>query len=99
MVLYKQVGAEIHLLKKIEGRLVMDASKVLSATDTDRLMNAFEKIDHIRSRLEDNMFHDFPELSNDYLNVFYGDFEGNSVSDVSKEMKQKAKEMADELIR
>ena len=98
--LYKLVGAEMRLFRTLGGNLAIHMSQVLLSTDTDKFMRVLQKIDEVRSRAEDNMFHDHPEVSNDYLNVFYGDLkhEPEPRYGVRKEMA-KAKEAADVLFK
>jgi hypothetical protein len=45
------------------------------------------------------MFHDHPEVSNDYLNVFYGDLKHEPRTPVDAEVMAKAKEAADVLFK
>ena len=99
MELYKKAGAEIQLLKALEHRLVMDMSKILSSADTDKLIKEFDRIDQLKSRAEDNMFRDHPDLCTDYIHVFYGNLEGDLDSSVNDEIKALAKGIADGLIR
>jgi len=45
------------------------------------------------------MFHDHPEISNEYLDVFYGNFNGKPRNAVDAEVMEKAKEKADEFFK
>ena len=87
------------LLKALENRLITDMSKVVLANDIDKMMCAFNKMEQVRSNAEDHMFHDYPELSNDYIHVFYGNSSSDLNSSVNDEIKRIAKEIADGLIR
>ena len=97
--LYKLVGAEMRLFRTLGGNLAIHMSQVLLSTDTDKFMRVLQKIDEVRSRAEDNMFHDHPEVSNDYLNVFYGDLKHEPSTPVDAEVMAKAKEAADVLFK
>ena len=55
--LYKLVGAEMRLFRTLGGNLTIHMSQVLLSTDTDKFMRVLQKIDEVRSRAEDNMFH------------------------------------------
>lgn len=70
---YKRAGAWMRLLKSVESRAFTECSKVLRKSDADKFHVVSDRISVISSRAEDNMFDDFPELNNDYLDVFYGD--------------------------
>ena len=72
--LYKEAGAEMRLFRILGDILAIHISRVLSASASEKFMRALQRIDEVRSRAEDNMFHDHPDLSNEYLDVFYGNF-------------------------
>lgn len=92
--LYKTAGAEFRLLKCVAARLSVDASKVLTAADTDKLLKAIWKIDQICSAAEDNMFRDHPDLSDEFLCVFYGILSQPAKNPVDASVAAEAKEVA-----
>ena len=92
-----KAGAKMRLFKTLGTRLVVDISQVLSATDTDKLMRALDKVDEICSKAEDNMFRDHPELSDKYIDVFYGNIGGKPRNEVDEKVIRMAREAADEL--
>ena len=51
------------------------------------------------SRADDNMFHDHPEISNEYMDVFYGAVSGKPRNAVDAEVIARAKETADGLFK
>lgn len=69
---YKRAGASMRLLKAVLTEAYMACSEVLSAKDCDKFEVAIRRVDTICSKAEDNMFRDFPELSDQYVDVFYG---------------------------
>lgn len=91
---YKQAGAEMRLFKELSAKFMVDLSKVLSAPDTDKLYRALRRIDEVCSRAEDNMFHDYPKLGNEYLSVFYGSTSNEPRNAVDEEVITTAKKMA-----
>ena len=97
--LYKKVGAEMKLFRALAGLLAIDISHVLLASDSDKFMRTLQRIDEARSRAEDNMFHDHPELSNDYLAVFYGTTSGKPMNAVDEEVMALAKEIRNGLLQ
>lgn len=97
--LYKEAGAEMRLFRTLGVILAIHISRVLSTPDTDKFLRALRRIDEVRSRAEDNMFHDHPEISNEYLDVFYGNFKGRPRNAVDAEVMAKAKEKADEIFK
>lgn len=96
---YKQAGAEMRLFSELGGRLAIHISQVLSAPDTDKFMRALRRIDEVCSRADDNMFHDHPEISNEYMDVFYGAVSGKPRNAVDEEVIARAKETADGLFK
>ncbi len=94
---YMKAGAEMRLFKNLGTRLAVDISQVLSATDTEKLLRALDKVDEICSKAEDNMFRDHPELPDEYIDVFYGNTGDEPRNDVDEEIIRMAKKVADEL--
>lgn len=91
---YKQAGAGMRLFKELGAKLAVDMSGVLSAPDYDKLFRALRRIDEVCSRAEDNMFHDYPKLGNEYLTVFYGSTGGKPRNAVDEEIISRAKQVA-----
>lgn len=87
----------MRLFKTLGARMITDISAVLSAQDQDKLMRAMDKIGEVCSHAEDNMFRDHPELSNNYVDVFYGSTDGGPRNDVDRRVLEMAREAADEL--
>jgi len=69
---YMSIGAKARICKDFGSELIDDCSKVLRKQDVHRMVNAYKKINKYISKCEDQMFKDHPELSNEYLTVFYG---------------------------
>lgn len=97
--IYKRVGAEMRLLKSVLSKVTVDVSKVLTATETDKLIKALDRICLICSRAEENMFKDYPNLSNEYTDVFYGALNFEPRNEVDAEIIETAKRVADELFK
>ena len=98
MEAYMKAGAEMRLLKALATRLICDLYPVVHASDVDKIRKAMEKIHKVCSDVEDNMFRDYPELSDQYLTVFYGALDGETRNEVDREVKALAKGIADELL-
>ena len=94
---YMKAGAEMRLFKSLGAKMIVDISYVLSAADQDKLMRAMHKVSEVCSRAEDNMFRDYPQLSNQYIDVFYGNVESRPRNDVDRKIIGMAREAADEL--
>ncbi|MFR4406761.1 MAG: hypothetical protein ACLT3E_09025 [Anaerovoracaceae bacterium] len=94
---YLKAGAEMRLFKNLGAKMITDISYVLSAADQDKLMRAMNRIDEVCSKAEDNMFCDYPNISNEYTNVFYGNVEDAPRNGVDKKIIEMAREAADEL--
>lgn len=96
---YMKVGAKMRLFKTMGTKMTVEISRVLSASDTQKLMRALDKVDEICSRAEDNMFRDHPDLSDEYLDVFYGTTETEPRNEVDRKVIELAREAADELFK
>ncbi len=94
---YMKAGAEMRLFKNLGTRMAVDISKVLSATDTDKLMRALDKVDEICSKAEENMFRDHPQLPDEYIDVFYGNVRDEPRNDVDEKIIRMARKVADGL--
>ena len=94
---YLQAGASARLYKEAGSKFVKDISKVLPSADTDRLLKLLNRIDAICSKAEDNMFRDHPDLSDEYLDTFYGDLRTEPRNDTDKKVIDLARETAQEL--
>lgn len=94
---YMRSGAMMRLYKTLGVRLLVEISAVLSAADQEKMHRAMSRIDEVCSRAEDNMFLDHPELSNQYLDVFYGSTDTEPRNDVDRRLLEIAREAADEL--
>ena len=97
--LYKKTGAEIRLVKTLSKKMASDVSLVLSASDKDKLGKALSIIDDISSKAEDNMFRYYPELGDEYINVFYGSLNSEPKNKIDAEIIKRAQAVAYELFK
>ena len=70
---------------------------MISSRDQDVLERAINRFEEVCSHAENNMFSDFPRLSNDHINVFYGEVDDEPRSEVDREQIERARKVADEL--
>ena len=98
MDLYKRIGAEARFIKRMMCRFIVDSSKIMYAPDTAKLMNTSRKMDTIISGMEDQMFRDYPELGHDYVNVFYGAPDAETLNSVDAEVREIMADMLRELM-
>lgn len=96
---YKKAGAEMRLFKQLGTKLAVDISAVLPAKETDKLLRALKRIDEVCSHAEDCMFADYPEVSNEYLDVFYGSVNDKPRNSIDEEVITLAREVADGLFQ
>ena len=94
---YKLAGATMRLLRSVAGKALVDVSGVISSRDQDVLERAINRFEEVCSHAENNMFSDFPRLSNDHINVFYGEVDDEPRSEVDREQIERARKVADEL--
>ena len=79
------------LMKVLGTKAMVDISYVISAADQDRFARAMNIIEEICSKAEDNMFHDYPDLPNEYIDVFYGSTQSEPRNDMDRLMIEKAR--------
>ncbi len=92
-----KAGAMMRLYRTLGGKLLTEISGVLSAPDTDKLSRAMHKIDQVAFAAEDNLFRDYPELTDEYLDVFTGTTADEPGNDVDRKVIELAGEIADGL--
>lgn len=95
--LYKYVGAEMRLFKHLGACLTAEMYGVLSAADSAKMSRALARINEVCSNAEENMFQDFPDLSDDYINVFYGNVGDAPTNPVDAEQITLAKEIVNDI--
>lgn len=96
---YMKAGAEMRLYKALGTKLAVDISLLIPAADTDKLLRAMRKIDEVCSNAEDSMFKDYPQISNEYLDVFYGNMNEKPRNKVDEKVLGLAREAADGLFK
>ena len=89
----------MRLYKTLGSKLMVEISGVLSAADQDKMMRAMRRIDEVSSNAEDNMFRDFPQLSDRCIDVFYGATDMEPRGEVDTEIIALSKEVADGLTK
>lgn len=94
---YMKAGAKMRLFKTLGTKLYVDISRVISASDRQKLARALGSVDEICSRAEDNMFRDHPGLSAEYIDVFYGSTGNDPRNDIDRKVIAMAREAADGL--
>ena len=91
---YLRAGAEIRLYKEVYHHMMQAIGPALYTKDIDKLIRIENQIGIIAIRAEDNMFRDYPELSNDYLCVFHGDIHSRPRNEVDKIVMEMAQVIA-----
>ena len=97
MEVYVEAGAYARLLSDIGPRAVVAMSKVLPAKEADRIMKLLYRFDEFRSKAEDQMFRDYPQIGDEGIDVFYGPLTREPVNELDGEVIRVAKAKADEL--
>ena len=70
---YKVVGAQVKLMKGAPSNIVrLLSGKVPKSLYMPQIYKIEDALRVLSSNLEDRMFHDYPDLSNEYLHTFYG---------------------------
>lgn len=84
---HARVSKDIHRIEKLvlDALSDMNTKKKIATKPIDKLIKALQQIGVVKAYLEDVMFHDNPELSNDYLFMYYG--EPKDATRLAKEYK------------
>lgn len=93
---YEKMGACLRLLKgNLSALLRLSSGKVPKSMYNSRIWAIDKELAKISGDLEERMLHDHPEVSNEYLNVFYGPApkKGNS------ELEDRLNEYATEIVK
>ena len=89
----------MRLFTTVAKGMVRSISEVVSGADTDRVLKALHVIELVCSHAENNMFRDFPKLSGEYCDVFYGCTADKPRNAVDAMMIERTKGLTDELFR
>lgn len=97
MEVYVEAGAYARLLSDIGTKAAVAMSQILPAKETDRLVSLLHRFDEVKSKADNQLFRDFPDLGHEGTAVFYGtlseDAEGGLEEDVIRTAKAKAAEL------
>lgn len=96
---YMRLGAQIRLLKTLTVRTDVALSDVLTRAERKPLEDFMGILRELSSDLDGRMFGEYPELSNDYVDVFYGDLEHEPRNDVDAKVMTMARGILDALFR
>ena len=94
---YKDMGAKFRVFKTMACQLSVDVSKFLSASQWRKLQKAVDTIAAFASPIEDKMFRDYPELTDEYVDVFYGATDNETRNEVDADVVDRAKKFCDSL--
>ena len=97
MEVYLEAGACARLLHDIGTKTAVVMSQILPAKDSDRLVVLLNRIDEIKSKAEDQLFRDHPQIGYKARDVFYGTLKEKPQSEMDEEVIAKAKKKAGEL--
>lgn len=96
---YKKAGAKMRLFKYLGVMLYSDLIKIMNKSDLKIFSQVQDRTEAVCSRAEDNMFDDFPDISDDYLNVFYGHIDSSLRDEIDEEINKLAKKVYDETFK
>ena len=85
---YKLAGAWMRICKTVIVKTWPECWSVLSAKDCRMFGAAERRISILCSRAEDNMFLDFPHLTSEAFDIFYGSPEIDPRTDTDREQLQ-----------
>ena len=94
---YMELGAKFRTFKTMASKLCVDASQFMSRDDWNRMQKAVEKIAAYASSIEDEMFREYPELSDEYVDVFYGATTNEPRGSVDANIVERAKKFCEQL--
>ena len=92
METYVEAGAWARLLTEIGGEATVAMSKVLPASESDKLVRLLNKFSEIKCKADDQLFRDFPSVGHDGTAVFYGSLTAETRSKLDEEVIRTAAE-------
>lgn len=97
MEVYVEAGAHARLLSDIGTKAAVAMSKVLPAKEADKLVALLNRIDEVKSKADDQLFRDFPDLGHEGTAVFYGSLSQEPDCKLDEEVIGTAKAKAAEM--
>ena len=102
MRLFKTVYGEVittlsEVMPKQDVEKIVRAMDKVEKQDVEKIVRAMDKVDQVCSDTEDRMFLEHPDLSNEYIDVFYGDVRNDTRTDVDRKVVKMAHEMTEQL--
>ena len=94
MEVYVEAGAYARLLSDIGTKAAIAMSKVLPAKEADRLVNLLHRFDEVKSKADDQLFRDFPQIGNEGTDVFYGTLSTEPRNELDGKVISAAKQQA-----
>ena len=94
---YKDMGAKFRVFKTMACQLSVEASQFLTTAQWQKLQKAVDTIGAYASPIEDKMFRDYPELTDEYVDVFYGATDNETRNEVDTDVVDRAKKFCDSL--
>ena len=88
---YKELGAMFRTYKTMAAKLSVSASPFLTKVKWQKLQKAIDTIGSFASELEDKMFEEHPEITDEYVDVFYGATTNEPRNELDAEMVERAK--------
>lgn len=88
---YKELGAMFRTYKTMATKLSVTASNFLTKAKWHKLQKAVDTVGSFASELEDKMFQEHPEITDEYVDVFYGATTNEPRNELDAEMVDRAK--------
>lgn len=96
---YMRAGAAIRLFKSASSEVIATLSEVMPKQDYRKIMLTMDRVNQVCSDTEDRMFLEHPDLSNEYIDVFYGDVRNDTRNEVDWKVVQMAHELSESLFK
>ena len=97
--MYKQIGAQVRLMKEVNVNTACLLGGVLSSNEYAKVRRALSLLNEAVSRADDRLFHDHPYVGDEYTRVFYGSLKDTPASPLDEEIHWLAKEYADGIVK
>lgn len=88
---YKELGAMFRTYKTMAAKLSVTASNFLTKAKWQKLQKAVDTVGSFASELEDKMFEEHPEITDEYVDVFYGATTNEPRNELDAEMVDRAR--------
>lgn len=96
---YIHAGAVFRILKEVYAKALVEVGNLCPVKVGDSMKKGYYKLGGICSDVEENMFFDYPGISDDYLCVYYGSLLARRDNQVDKHVRELMKRILMDMLK